>query len=79
MKFSLFSSTGSSLAQFTCPDDGFFPDPKQCDKYYDCYRGKIEEKLCPDGLVFDHTLAPEVEQCNYPFITTCPEGSILRK
>merc|ERR1712212_539232 len=69
----------SGQAQFTCPiDDGFYRDPLQCDKYYDCYRGKVEEKLCSDGLVFDDSLGPRVEQCNYPFIVTCNENAVLQ-
>ena len=35
--------------------------------------------MCPDGLVFDASLSPKVEQCNYPFIVPCPENSVLRK
>ncbi|KAB7494748.1 hypothetical protein Anas_08337, partial [Armadillidium nasatum] len=78
----LLCVAGSALAQapFQCPpDDGFYADPRQCDKYYDCYRGETKEKLCPDGLVFDSTLSPRVEQCNYPFIVPCPENSILQQ
>nr|AGZ62051.1 gastrolith protein 30 [Cherax quadricarinatus]AVD68954.1 obstructor A [Cherax quadricarinatus] len=70
---------GTAAAQFQCPpDDGFYVDPRQCDKYYDCYRGTQTEKLCPDGLIFDTTQGPRVEQCNYPFIVECPEGSSLQ-
>lgn len=70
---------GAAAAQFQCPaEDGFYPDNKQCDKYYDCYRGTMTEKLCPDGLVFDVAQAPKVEQCNYPFLVECPEGSTLQ-
>ncbi|KAG7168615.1 protein obstructor-E-like [Homarus americanus] len=68
----------ATAQQFQCIEDGYFGDPHQCDKYYDCYRGAVEEKMCPDGLVFDRTLSPKVEQCNYPFIVSCPEGSSLQ-
>jgi len=69
-----------SLAQldFQCVEDGYFVDPNQCDKYYDCYRGVKTDKLCPDGLVFDYTLGPKVEQCNYPFLVDCPETKSLQ-
>ncbi|XP_064111825.1 protein obstructor-E-like isoform X2 [Macrobrachium nipponense] len=78
-KLALLFFVGVASAQFTCPgDDGFYPDNRQCDKYYDCYRGSMTEKLCPDGLVFDYTLSPGVEQCNYPFIVECPEGAALQ-
>ncbi|KAK4296344.1 hypothetical protein Pmani_031150 [Petrolisthes manimaculis] len=69
---------GAASAQFNCPDDGFYRDPNQCDKYYDCYRGEVKEKMCPDGLVFDDTQPPKVEQCNYPFIVQCPDGALLQ-
>ncbi|XP_050692010.1 protein obstructor-E-like [Eriocheir sinensis] len=72
----LFIGAAAAQSNFQCPpDDGYYADNQQCDKYYDCYRGTMTEKLCPDGLVFDHTLSPAVEQCNYPFIVECPEGS----
>jgi len=74
----LLLCAGGALAQYQCQEDGFYVDPQQCDKYYDCYRGQQTEKLCPDGLVFDHTLGPKVEQCNYPFIVECPAGSALQ-
>ncbi|XP_018021762.1 protein obstructor-E [Hyalella azteca] len=75
----LFACAALASAQFQCgPDDGFFRDPVQCDKYYDCYRGEQTEKLCPDGLVFDSSVGPRVEQCNYPFIVSCPEGATLQ-
>merc|ERR1712168_10456 len=75
----LFVLAGVAAAQFQCPpEDGFYVDPRQCDKYYDCYRGQMTEKLCPDGLVFDSTLGPRVEQCNYPFLIECPEGNALQ-
>ena len=75
-----FFAALASAQLFNCPpDDGYYRDPVQCDKYYDCYRGEVTEKLCPDGLVFDDSIAPRVAQCNYPFLITCPEGASLRK
>lgn len=73
----LLLCAGGALAQYQCTEDGFYIDSQQCDKYYDCYRGQKTEKLCPDGLVFDHTLGPAVEQCNYPFIVECPAQATL--
>jgi len=73
------SAVVSAQALFQCPqEDGFHRDPVQCDKYYDCYRGTMKEKLCPDGLVFDASLGTRVEQCNYPFIATCPQDAVLQ-
>ncbi|KAL4709777.1 hypothetical protein ACJJTC_001231 [Scirpophaga incertulas] len=31
----------------SCPDDGFFADAEQCDKYYACRDGEISEKCRP--------------------------------
>jgi len=74
----LLLCAGGSLAQFQCTEDGYFVDPQQCDKYYDCYRGQSTEKLCPDGLVFDYTKGTKVEQCDYPFTVECPATSSLQ-
>jgi len=44
------------------------PDPKQCDKYYECnIKGEEKEKLCPDGLVFDINS----QHCDYPAKVNC--------
>lgn len=38
---------------FTCPSkNGFFPDPEQCDMYYECRHGVPKPKLCGDGMAF---------------------------
>ena len=36
---------------YECPaDSGYFPDPKNCIKYYHCFNGIPEEHLvCPNG------------------------------
>ena len=49
--------------QFSCPADqqGVFPDPDQCDKYWECGPGgRAGRHLCPDGLAF-HPSKPEGE------------------
>jgi len=58
-------------ATFQCPSKGYFADSEQCDKYYDCYSGVAEEKLCPDGLVFDYRQESSLERCEYPFLVAC--------
>lgn len=56
-----------------CPEsNGFFADGFQCDKYYECRDGVIEEKLCPDGMVFND-YSPQVEKCDLPFNIDCSE------
>jgi len=43
-----------SFPDFKCPEtNGFFPDPEQCDLYYECVDNIPEAKLCPDGLLFE--------------------------
>merc|ERR1712168_1509932 len=57
--------------QFRCPEkNGFFPDPEQCDKYYECVGDVAEEKFCPDGLLFEAS-DPNNELCDYPFNVDC--------
>jgi len=57
--------------QFVCPEkDGTFEDSRQCDKYYECYDGISEERLCPDGLVFD-PFSNKREPCDHYFNVDC--------
>merc|ERR1712241_976541 len=42
----------------------------QCDKYYDCYNGIAEERLCPDGLVFD-PFSRKDNPCDHYFNVDC--------
>ena len=71
----------SFLAQtnFICPEkDGLFEDTQQCDKYYDCFDGIPEERLCPDGLVFD-PFSRKREPCDHYFNVDCGDRLELRK
>merc|ERR1712241_730362 len=57
--------------QFNCPKkDGTFEDTRQCDKYYECFDGMGEERLCPDGLVFD-PFSNKREPCDHYFNVDC--------
>lgn len=59
---------------FTCPTrDGYYPDPYQCDKYWECYDDIATEKLCPDGLVFPTYGNPRHERCDFPFNVICED------
>merc|ERR1712025_650723 len=50
---------------------GVYPDPEQCDLYYVCNSGFLEDpKQCPDGLLFDEK-DPTAEKCDYPFNVDC--------
>ena len=69
----------SAQSNFICPEkDGYFEDTKQCDKYYDCYDGIPEERLCPDGLVFD-PFSRKREPCDHYFNVDCGDRLDLRK
>ncbi|KFM71245.1 Peritrophin-1, partial [Stegodyphus mimosarum] len=55
----------SDGAKFSCPDPfGFFADPIQCDKYYECRNGTAVESLCNDGLAFNEISAPKYLRCD---------------
>merc|ERR1711878_94894 len=56
---------------FRCPEpNGTFEDAVQCDKYYECYDGVAEERLCQDGLVFD-PFSRKREPCDHYFNVDC--------
>jgi len=51
---------------FNCPEpNGFFPDPEQCDLYYECEDGVAEAQFCEDGLLFDYSVRNR-ERCKLP-------------
>lgn len=58
--------------------NGRFPVQNQCDAYIECIDGVPEEKLCPEGLVFN----PEARfnyPCGYPIDVDCTSRPNLRK
>ena len=70
-----------SFSEFDCgtaEPNGFFPDPEQCDLYYECVDGVATPNLCPDGLMFDDTDSIEAK-CDYPFYVECRTRGYLRK
>nr|CAD7453179.1 unnamed protein product [Timema tahoe] len=68
-----------SSCEDKCPEKtGYFPDPVQCDLYYKCSQGQPEEKLCPDGLVFDDT-NPNSARCDIPANIDCGDRTELRE
>merc|ERR1712010_450386 len=64
---------------FDCSGNGFFPDPFNCRKYWQCYGGGLGEHfLCPDD---PETGEPEVfdlvfDGCNYQALTDCGDRPI---
>ena len=66
-------------SNFRCPEaSGTFEDPVQCDKYYECYDGVAEERLCQDGLVFD-PFSRKREPCDHYFNVDCGDRLELRE
>ena len=69
----------AAQSNFRCPEkDGYFEDTAQCDKYYDCLDGIPEERLCPDGLVFD-PFSRKREPCDHYFNVDCGDRLDLRE
>lgn len=64
----------------TCPEkNGRFPHESQCDAYVECEDGIGEEKLCPDGLLFNPKARFFSYPCQYPIDVDCTGRSNLRK
>ncbi|XP_063232004.1 protein obstructor-E-like [Bacillus rossius redtenbacheri] len=62
-----------------CPEpNGYFADAYQCDKYYACTDGVIDERLCPDGMVFND-FSPQHEKCDLPFNIDCSQRPELQE
>ncbi|KAF7387952.1 hypothetical protein HZH68_011880 [Vespula germanica] len=59
------------VSQGSCPEkNGRFAIQSQCDAYIECIDGVPEEKLCPEGLVFN----PDARfnyPCGYPIDVDC--------
>ncbi|KAK2719661.1 hypothetical protein QYM36_005219 [Artemia franciscana] len=70
--------TVRNLTDFLCPkSDGIFPDPNQCDKFWECVDGEAESQLCPDGLVYDPTNR-NVNKCDHRFQVDCSDRPELQ-
>jgi len=63
---------------FKCHEpNGIYEHPHQCDKYYECSNNAAEEKLCPDGLVFD-LYSSNLIPCDHQFIVDCGNRTELQ-
>ncbi|GFW66259.1 uncharacterized protein TNCV_1711581 [Trichonephila clavipes] len=68
------TTSGTSSDQGDCTEEGYFRNPEDCTKYYQCTlnedSGEFERKdfSCPDGRVFDE----EVSYCNDPELSEEP-------
>ncbi|CAD6999215.1 unnamed protein product [Ceratitis capitata] len=68
----------SHCAVRSCPaPNGRFADDDQCDAYLECKEGVGEEKLCPDGLLFNQR-TKNTGDCTYLPFTTCKERTRLQ-
>ena len=75
----IFNSENKTAGLFNCPEpDGTFQDTRQCDKYYECFNGIAEERLCPDGLVFDPS-SNKREPCGHIYFVNIGDCWELRK
>jgi len=70
-------STPEPSAAFACKDEGFFPNPKDCKKYFWCLDsgpanlGLVAHAFtCPSGLVFNQ----QTEGCDYAEKVGCRRG-----
>ncbi|XP_063989735.1 mucin-2 isoform X3 [Diachasmimorpha longicaudata] len=63
-------------SDFKCEDEGFFPHPRDCKKYFWCLDsgpgglGVVAHQFtCPSGLVFNKA----ADSCDYPRNVVCPK------
>ncbi|KAH6945623.1 hypothetical protein HPB50_009307 [Hyalomma asiaticum] len=67
-----------AAAEFQCPSrNGYFPDPEQCDMYYECRRGVASPKLCADGMAF-HDGNPLYARCDFLRAVDCSRRPYLQ-
>ncbi|EEZ97505.1 cuticular protein analogous to peritrophins 3-E [Tribolium castaneum] len=60
-----------NLGPSSCPEkNGRYPT-STCDGYIECRDGLAEEKLCPDGLLFNPASGPQAFPCQYPLDVDC--------
>lgn len=62
------NTTANPGGPFKCPlPDGFFSDPVDCTKYYQCANNHPFHMSCPPGTEWDETQ----KTCEWPADTTC--------
>lgn len=67
----LVATRTASGAPGPCPEkDGRYPTGA-CDAYVECRDGVPEEKLCPDGLLFNAAAGVFAYPCQYPIDVDC--------
>lgn len=70
-RFNQGVSSQTSSRGISCPEkNGRYPT-STCDGYIECKDGVGEEKLCPDGLLFNAENGPFAYPCQYPIDVDC--------
>lgn len=74
-----FPFQGRLAGTGSCPEKrGFYPIGGQCDAYIECVDGVPQERLCPDGLLFNEDTGPHAYPCQYPIDVDCRARSSLQ-
>ncbi|CAF0890764.1 unnamed protein product [Adineta steineri] len=60
----------SKNSEFVCPQDGRWPHPTDCEKYYTCNTGISIEGWCGTGMTYD----PEHKRCDLSKNIDCQNG-----
>jgi len=81
-----FGAIGTSAASvlsrndFTCPEEnGFFGDPKNCMKYYECIRGVPNHHTCMSLNGQQLLYRPSDNQCDWPDRVECEDRPVCDK
>ncbi|XP_064085061.1 probable chitinase 10 [Macrobrachium nipponense] len=70
---SVSENLGNDCAVFECTEDGLFPDPCDCSKYYDCYFGIAHHNTCPEGELWSQQL----KACDWKGNVKCTGGQLI--
>ena len=60
-----------AVTPFSCPHDGYFPDPETCSKYYLCAGASNTQHDCGEGLAWD----AELQLCGWANTIDCKNGN----
>lgn len=67
----------STTNKFTCSNDGYYPNPTNCKKYFVCIKGRAYEMDCGTGYYYN----PKSENCynqNYCNTISCDKKSGIK-
>ncbi|GAB0099378.1 Protein obstructor-E [Sergentomyia squamirostris] len=71
----VIAPTPAPVRSASCPEsNGRYPLSGQCDAYIECRDGVAEQKLCPDGLLFNEKGGVFTYPCSYPIDVECAQG-----